>query len=292
MTFTQKVKEELARAGVGSKCCAVSEAMGMLLYSTVFSTKRIRIQSEIPSVLKRFCQLMKQAFDINTPEYRDNIIEITQEDIIKKIYDSFGYEYKNLPLQLNRAVIEEDCCKNSFLRGAFLIGGYATVSTRGYHLELVTPHYSVSRQVFSLLSEIEIPAGSVIRRGNYVLYYKNSELIEDFLSAAGAKSSSMDLMLTKVERNFRSSINRRVNCETANLDKTVNAAARHAMAIEKLKSHGVFDTLPQHMKDTAEIRLQYPELSLSELAEKFVPPVSKPGLNNRLRKLINMADKL
>lgn len=131
-----------------------------------------------------------------------------------------------------------------------------------------------------------------MRRGNHVLYYKDSVAIEDFLSATGATGAAMTLMLKKVERDLRNKVNRKVNCETANLGKTVEAAAKQIAAIEAIKQAGTYDALPANLKAAAEMRLQHPDLSLSELCPLFTPPLSRPGVNNRMRKLIQIAEEL
>ena len=170
------------------------------------------------------------------------------------------------------------------------MGGYVSTE-KGYHLELVTPHYHAARQVSALLMDMELPAGQVMRRGIHVLYYKDSASIEDFLSACGATGSAMDLMLKKVEREVRNDINRKVNCETANLTKTVGAAARQIAAIERLQAAGILEKLPEPLRQTANLRLSNPELSLAELCAASPEPISRPGLNNRLRRLVELGEE-
>ena len=291
MSFTGDIKTELCRLSVQSNCCMLAECLGMLLYANQFTIQRIRLQSESAAVRKRIAQLFVQVFDIQL-QRQENSLEVTDPEEIQRVYDAFGYAYKNGPLQLNRAMVEDDCCKNAFLRGAFLLGGYVSTPEKGYHLELVTPHYHIARQVSALLLDMEMPAGTVMRRGNYVLYYKDSVAIEDFLSATGATGAAMTLMLKKVERDLRNKVNRKVNCETANLSKTVEAAAKQIAAIETIKQAGTYDTLPANLKIAAEMRLQHPDLSLSELCPLFDPPLSRPGVNNRMRKLIQIAEEL
>ena len=187
--------------------------------------------------------------------------------------------------------MEDESSRAAFFRGAFLIGGYVSTPEKGYHLELVTPHYHAARQVSALLMDMEMPAGQVMRRGIHVLYYKDSAAIEDFLSACGATTAAMDLMLKKVERELRNDVNRRVNCETANLTKTVGAAARQIAAIERLEASGRLDNLPAPLRITAYVRKHNPEMSLAELCTLFPEPISRPGLNNRLRRLVQLGEE-
>ena len=171
------------------------------------------------------------------------------------------------------------------------MGGYVSTPDKGYHLELVTTRFHTARQVSALLQEMELTPGQVMRRGAYVLYYKDSGAIEDFLMAAGATGAAMDLMLKKVERELRNDVNRKVNCETANLTKTVGAAAKQIGAIRRLEQSGRLDTLPAPLQETARLRLDNPELSLSELCAVSPTAISRPGLNNRLRRLVQLGEE-
>ena len=201
------------------------------------------------------------------------------------------YRSINFALHLNFAILEDECCRSAFLRGAFLAGGSISTPDKGYHLELVTSHYYVARQTDALLMDMDRAPNSLMRRGYHVLYYKDGEKIGDFLSAMGATNASMELMLMKMEREMRNNINRRSNCEFANISKTVNAAVKQKQAIQKLKEQGRYDDLPAALKETAELRMRYPDLSLGELCKLFEPPISKPGLNNRIRKLIQLSEE-
>lgn len=292
MSFTTDVKNELCKAPVHPGCCAVAECFGMLLLAYRFSCEEIRIQSDGVAVRKRARALFRAAFDIELHQdpVRENLLSLTDASALRRIFAAFGYEFKNTGLLLNRAVIEEECCKSAFLRGAFLVGGYASATEKGYHLELVTSHYNISRQILSLLLDMDMAAGAVERRGTHVIYFKDSDLIERFLTTTGATGSAMTLMLHKVEKDLRNRVNRKVNCETANLDKTIEASAKQVEAINILLERGLFETLPQSLKETADIRLQHPEESLSELLQYFSPPITKPGLNNRMRKLLKLAE--
>ncbi len=291
MSFTTDTKNELCRLPLGAPCCVLAESLGMLLYANRFSEAGVRIQSDNPAVRRRAAALLHAAFRIEA-DMQGSMLSVSDKDAVERIFAAFGYGRKSIALQLNRALVEEDCCKSAFLRGVFLAGGYLSDPGRSYHLELVTSHYNVSRQVMALLLDMSMAPGLLSRRGNYVLYYKDSALIEDFLSAAGATGAAMSLMLSKVEKELRNNVNRKVNCETANLDKTLDAAARQIAAIEKLRAAGVLQTLPEPLRATAEARVQNPELSLSELLPLFDPPITRPGLNNRIRRLMKLAEEL
>ena len=293
MSFSEDIKNELCRSQIVKSCCASAECLGMLLYCNRFSADKIKLVSASHEVRKRAQILFNALFGCQlTEDGRDEALMIDDPDIIKAIFDWFGFRPVGSSLSLNRAFIEEECCKASFLRGCFLMGGYASDGHRGYHLELVTSHYSVSNQVATLLDELSMTPGAVVRRGNNVLYYKNSRLIEDFLTYIGAPNSAMDIMLRKIERSFANRINRDVNCETANFDKVVGAAGRQIAAIERIEKAGRFDDLPSELRDTALLRKNNPMASLAELAALHEPPVSKPGLSSRFKRIVKYSEEL
>ncbi len=288
MSFTTDIKHELCRVTASGEA-ALAECLGMLLFAGVLSRAQLRMGIEDATVRRRVQTLLRQTLDI-FPEEEEGLLLITDGEQLDRLYAAYGYE-SGESLPLNRAIVEDEPCKNAFLRGAFLVGGYVSTPDKGYHLELVTTHYYVARQVSALLNDMELPAGQINRRGAFVLYYKDSAAIEDFLSAIGATSAAMDLMLKKVERELRNGVNRKVNCETANLSKTVSAAARQVEAIRLLQQQGRFDSLSPQLQATALLRLEHPELSLTELCQVSETPISRPGLNNRLRRLVQLSQE-
>ena len=184
---------------------------------------------------------------------------------------------------INFAVLEEDCCRASFLRGAFLAGGSVTDPRKGYHLELATSHHSVSREMLALMREEDFSPKDAQRKGNSVIYFKQSESIENFLTAVGAPLSAMEVMNAKLEKDLRGSVNRRVNCDAANLDKVLEA-------IRRLERDKVLEKLPDKLQEAARLRMDHPEDTLSQLAERCDPPVTKSALNHRLRKLVELGN--
>lgn len=292
MSFTEEIKNELCKAQVGADCCVSAECLGMLLYCNRFATDKIRMVTASPDVRRRARLLFGICFGAELYEEgdREDTLVIDDPEVIRTIFDWYGYQFRNTALSLNRAMVEEECCKAAFLRGCFLMGGYVTAGKSGYHLELVTSHYNVSNQVSALLYEMEMEPGSVTRRSNYVLYYKNSERIETFLSAIGATGAAMDLMLQKVEKALVNKINRKVNCENANFDKTLDAANRQLDAIRHLEETGMLAELSSDLQLTAALRKSNPMAPLSELAALFDPPISKPGVSNRLKRLVKLSE--
>ena len=179
----------------------------------------------------------------------------------------------------------------SFFRGAFLAGGSVTDPKKGYHLELTTSHQNVSREMLALMRECDFTPKAAARKGNSVIYFKQSEYIEDFLTAVGAPVAAMEIMNTKLEKNLRGSVNRRVNCDAANLDKAVEAAQSQLEAIRNLERQGLLDKLPDKLQETARLRMANPEDTLSQLAQLCDPPITKSALNHRLRKLVELGEK-
>ena len=194
-----------------------------------------------------------------------------------------------MALHVNYGVLEDECCRVAFARGAFLAGGSVTDPEKRYHLELTTTHQKVARETDALLLELGYGAKLTSRGGNCVLYFKQSELIEDFLTMLGAPVCAMDVMQAKMEKDLRNGVNRRVNCETANLTKVVDAAQEQIAAIRRLQRAGGLEALPEKLRQSAQLRLENPEATLQELADMQTPPVSKSAINHRMRKLVQLA---
>ena len=295
MSFSAEVKRELCRLNISKKCCAQAEAYGILLYCNTFNSREVRIITESPYLKSRLPVLFRKAFRVQfdeVPEQEEGkgTFLIRDPEKLRRIFETFGHEMDSAPsIHVNFAVLEEDHCRTAFFRGAFLAGGSVTDPEKSYHLELVTSHYYVSRELLVLLREAGFEAKETTRKSNYITYFKQSEHIEDFLTAIGAPLAAMEIMTSKLERDLRGSVNRRVNCDSANLDKTVAAAQNQIDAIHHLKEQGTWSSLPEKLRETAELRVNNPELTLSQLAEQFQPPISKSALNHRLRKLVELS---
>ena len=224
------------------------------------------------------------------PARERSIFQITEQKKLDHIINLLGYDPRQNPvLHINFALLEDSCCRSAFLRGCFFAGGSITDPQKRYHLELATSHAQASRELDVLLRESGYPPKSVSRNGSFVTYFKQSDQIEDFLTLIGAPVAAMNVMTAKMEKDLRNSVNRRLNCDSANLDKAVLAAQEQLEAIRRLQGSGVLETLPDKLRQTAALRLSNPELTLSELAEEFDPPVTKSCLNHRLRKLVDLA---
>lgn len=295
MSFSAEIKRELCKTALNRKCCVQAEAYGVLLFCNSFRDSGIRIMTESDAFAVRLPMLFRKAFQVEfdqlppeRPGKRSFLI--TDPAKIKAIGETFGHDPgESVALHINFGVLEEEHCRAAFFRGAFLAGGSVTDPDKGYHLELVTSHYNVGREMPALLRESGFNPKSTERKANYVTYFKQSEYIEDFLTAIGSPVAAMGIMNAKVEKHLRGSINRRVNCEAANLDKTVDAAQGQLEVIRLLEARGVLDELPDKLKEAALLRRENPELTLTQLAALCDPPVSKSALNHRLRKLMAFA---
>ncbi|MBU5627163.1 DNA-binding protein WhiA [Oscillibacter sp. MSJ-2] len=299
MSFSYDAKLELCRMAVQKLCCARAEAYGILLYCNTFNTTEVRIITENSEFAQRLPKLFHRAFGLRfdrLPETEQEgklIFQITDRKKLSHIVNLLGYSpEQNLVLHVNFGLLEEECCRAAFLRGVFLAGGSSTDPQKRYHLELATSHQQAGRELESLLMDMGFHPKSVQRNGYHVTYFKQSEHIEDFLTLVGAPVAAMAVMSAKVEKDLRNSINRRLNCDTANLDKAVDAAQEQLEAIRKLMGVGLMEQLPDKLQMTAAARLENPELTLSELAETFEPPITKSCLNHRLRKIQQLAKEL
>ncbi len=295
MSFASQVKAELCRQPPRKKCCAVAMAYGALLYCNTFSPREIRLVTASGEFAALLPRLFRRAFGLGFDEQPEPEAQgkrrflITEPEKTAAVFRAFGMEPEDtLALHINLGVLESDCCRASFVRGAFLAGGSVTDPLKSYHLELVTAHASVSRELGSLLYELGFEPGQARRGANYVSYFKQSETIADFLTAIGAPVAALDVMSAKVERDMRNEINRKVNCDTANADKTVAAAQQQLEAIRAVEREYGLDGLPEGLQQAALLRIANPAASLSDLAQLSYPPVTKSCLSHRLKKLVEL----
>lgn len=299
-SFSFKAKSELCRTAVQRQCCARAECYGVLLYCNTFTMREVRIITENPGFAARLPRLFHRAFGVKFDRQPSDetpgsklIFQITDPDKLRRIVDTLGYDpLQSVVLHVNFALLEEDCCRTAFLRGAFLAGGSVTDPEKRYHLELSTSHVQASREVSALLQEMGFMPRSVMRGGSAVIYFKQSEHIEDLLTTLGAPVAATEIMTAKVDKEIRNGANRAMNCDMANVNKTLDAVAAQQEAIEALKRHGQLEKMPEKIQETARLRMQNPELPLAQLAALFDPPISKSCLNHRIRKIMEEARKL
>ena len=298
-SFSANAKAEICRNIPTRHCCALAQCFGVLLFCNSFTGENIRIITESREFAQILPKLFKKAFsmDFDVQPDPDAVgklnFQITDPDKIGDIMEWYGFDAQDtLSMHINLAVIEEDCCKAAFLRGAFLAGGSVTDPSKGYHMELNTTHQSVSREGFSLIQEaLGFSPKCAARGGGQVLYLKQSDLISDFLTYLGAHVASMGVMEAKLEKDLNNKVNRRCNCDDANISKVVEAAQEQLSAIKILRERGLYDQLPAKILQAAVAREKNPEASLTELAAMMMPAITKPAMNHRLKKLVQLAQE-
>ncbi len=295
MSFSSEAKAELCRTGFGGGCCARAELYGVLLHCNTFTPQEVRVITESGDFAERLPGLLDRAFGVRFDRLpgegeQKYIFQIMEMEKISRMIDAFGFDSRQSPvLHINFGLLEEECCRAAFLRGAFLAGGSITEPSKRYHLELVTSHAQASRELAALLTDMGRQPRQTARSGCQVTYFKSSGQIEELLTVMGAPRSALELKNTRAEKQLRNGVNRRVNCEAANLDKAVDAAQEQLLAIRRLYELDRVEGLSAQLKETIILRETYPELTLSQLAEEFDPPITKSGLNHRLRKLVELS---
>lgn len=295
MSFSYNVKVELCKEPLSHRCCLLAECYGILLFCNTFSHDCIRIVTEHGEFAARIKKLFKKTFSLefdegpqDEPDNGKYVFLMDDPEKIEKIFDAFDLSADDsVTLHLNRGVLEGDCCDIAFVRGAFLAGGSVTDPEKRYHLELTTTHNKICAETYSLLLDLDFVPKDTMRNGVCVLYFKQSDQIEDFLTAIGAPICAMEIMEAKVEKQMRNKINRVCNCDMANLNKTAAAGAEQQEAIRALKKRGLYDCLPEIIKQVAEIREADMTASLTEIAK--VLNVSKSAVNHRMRKIMELA---
>lgn len=295
MSFSNDIRDELCRILKKKPCCAMAEAYGILAFANRFSADAIRISSEHEGFVRRAQELL-----LSTLSVRFDVVcgdrwrlELYDRAEIAKVFDAFGYDAgRFVTMHFHGWFVEEDCCMAAFLRGAFLCAGVCADPAKSYHLELSSPRAAFLRELLIKTEELSFRLRLSRRQQGYLLYIKESEHIEDFLTFIGAPTSAMHVMEQKVIKDYRNLVNRQNNFECSNLQRAVSAAGNQVDAILLLAKAGRLEGLPESLRQTADIRIAYPGLSLNELCEKFEPPLSKSCLNHRLRKLSALAKSL
>lgn len=297
LSFSAGAKAEICKDLPSKRCCAVAEAFGILLYSNTFSGECIRIITESREFAIFLPKLFRKAFSLEFDEFPSVmapgklVFQITDPQKLLAIFHIYGFELeKMLSLHVNLSVLEDGCCRSAFLRGMFLAGGSVTDPAKGYHLEVATVHQAVARETYTLMEEtLGFYPKMASRNGTQVLYLKQSDLISDCLTFLGAPVAAMGIMETKLEKELKNKVNRRCNCDEANTSKVVDAAQEQLNAIRVIRRRNMMDHLPEKLRQAALAREQNPASSLTELAAMMDPPITKPAMNHRLKKLILMA---
>ena len=285
MSFSGEVKEELARHYSSARHCRMAELAAILCFCGQYGRDAdgnylIGFQTENEAARRKGFTLLQKTFNI------DSMI------LSEKQMESFCKRFGDLQSPVSQLLLKNACCQRAFLRGAFLSTGSISDPQKGYHMEFVCQDEARALQLQQVIQGFAVDAKIVIRKKYYVVYLKEGTAIVDLLNIMEAHVSLMNLENLRIVKEMRNSINRRVNCETANISKTVNAATRQIEDIEYLRDHYGLHKLPAALRQMAEVRLEYPDAPLKELGEYLDPPVGKSGVNHRLRKLSELADKI
>lgn len=286
MSFSSEVKEELAKHISPARHCRMAELAAMINYCGQYGRDSegnytIGFQMENEAARRKGFTLLQKTYNIDTDAA---IGEEQMQDFLSKT--------GSLNEPVSHLLIKNSCCQRAFLRGAFLSIGSISDPQKGYHMEFVCSFEEKARQLQSVIQGFDIDAKIVLRKKYYVVYLKEGSGIVDLLNVCEAHVSLMKLENLRILKEMRNSINRRVNCEAANITKTVNAAARQIEDIEYIRDHYGFRNLPENLRQMAEVRLENPDAPLKELGGYLDPPVGKSGVNHRLRKLSELAERI
>jgi len=289
-SFSQKTKEYLCKADMGELCCCEAEMMGIIMFAGRFKGSEIRVAMENREAVERFAELSEKCIGV-LPKVENlknsYFCTLTDKRFLEKII-----EYETTQDWFDKITEKSECCQESFLRGAFLGGGTVVDPNKNYNIEFATPSKKICEGLKALLDSMNLTLRIVERKSSYVLYTKNSEIICDVLAHMGAFSSQMEVLNVKIEREVRNEITRTSNGETANMDKVITAAIRQIRAIEKIDEKLGIDNLDEELREVAILRRDHKDLSLDQLGKKLTPPLSKSGVNHRLKKILDLAEDL
>jgi len=306
------VKEELAKHVGMARHCQLAELAAILLYCGQVQIDEqgnpaLHIRTENPSVARKYFTLLKKTFNIDTDVvlngWQDGIkggleqLTISKKDEVTRILQALKRMDKDGRIlenehRVNPMLVKNACCQRAFLRGAYLAIGSMSDPEKSYHLELVCMEPEQAKQLQEIIQGFDIEAKIVRRKKYYVVYMKEGACIVDFLNIIEAHVALMELENLRILKEMRNSINRRVNCEAANITKTVNAASKQTEDIILIRDTYGFDNLPESLRQMAQVRLEHPDATLKELGEFLTPSVGKSGVNHRLRKLSELAEKI
>lgn len=294
MSFSQQVKNELIKIEYENACCEKSLLYGMCIFGKNFTNYSVSIQTENEGIAKLYKKLIKKYCNVKasvkvSPRGRSFSILIEEKSDCDKILGAFGHNGTG-SLKINFSNFDCESCANAFLAGAFLACGTISSPEKDYHLEFTVPFLNLSKSLVTLLNESDMSPKTSNRKGYNIVYFKDSEAIEDCLYLMGASSSMFEMMNIEIVKNFRNKANRTANCEAANIERTVKASYAHIEAIDKIKKEKGLDYLKPDLREMAKLRLDNPEASLAELSA--LSGLSRSGVNHRLKKILEISQNL
>ena len=323
MSFSGTVKEELQRKIDNARHCRIAELAALIAFNGEILLDSqgqtiLRVSSENQGVIRKYFTILGKTFKINDEVSIDErivrknnrfTIDVKNQETVVKVLQAVkiltadrqpaavqGITADRQPAAMqgmvNQMVIQKNCCKRAFLRGAFLCAGSISDPKKFYHFEIVCASPEKARQMQELMQSFEIDAKIVKRKKYDVVYVKEGAQIVELLGLMGAGISLMNLENVRILKGMRNTVNRKVNCETANINKTVNAAVKQMEDIEYIQNTVGLEKLPENLEETARLRLEYPQASLKELGALLSVPLGKSGVNHRLRKISSIAEQL
>lgn len=305
MSFSFETKKELCSFVNQNAVSMRAECYGFLLFAKLFSHDKIVFNTENPYTAARFMDLMAIEFSAITEKktaltgkkdgQRLFTLSVPLSSDCERIFSELGHSRQSISLRINRANIEDEVSVSSFLRGVFLCCGSVSDPKKDYHLEFSVPYNNLCSDLCRIISEVSSRGKEprrLVRKGAFVAYIKDSEEIADLLAFIGAPIASMSLMQEKILKSIRNDVNRKMNSEMANINKTAKASAVQLEAIEKIKRLRGLDSLPDDLKSIAQLRLENPEHSLRDLGEMLLPPISRSGANHRMKRILEIAESI
>ncbi len=312
MSFSQEVKDELEKQIGQARHCRIAEIAVILmayghLVTTKTNQKQLIVATEHETIVRKYFTLLKKTFNIrngvlktdfsteNTGRtFEGTLCDETLIETVLKATKMWDEETKSMQKQsdISNVLLKSACCKRAYLRGCFLCSGSMSDPQKGYHLEYLCTKEDMANQLVQVIADFDVEAKMVKRKKYYVVYIKEGAAIVELLNVMEAHISLMNLENTRILKEIGNHTNRKVNCEAANIIKAVNAANKQIADIEKIRDMKGLDSLPSSLRDMAVVRLQYPDAPLGELGKYLEPPIGKSGVNHRLRKLGEIAEKL
>lgn len=302
MSFSSEVKKELCSSVSADKDALKAELYGILLFCKIFTSDKIIFSTENPYACKRAILLLQNLYmpiiekqsvlRAGASENHLFKVSVIDSEDCRRIFEDLGHSSSQVTLRVNRANIGSDDLSAAFIRGVFLCCGSVSSPQKNYHAEFCVPHKNLSVDLCKILSEItecSLVPKTVVRSGNYVVYFKESEQICDLLTFIGAPKNAMEIMGTKAIKLVRNNVNRRINSEVANISKIASASAKQLEIIEYIKKTKGINSLPDDLKEIAYLRLENPEMSLRDLGQNLSVPISRSGANHRMQRLLEYA---
>lgn len=296
MSFSDEVKKELCTY-INDKDKRFACLYGMLLFSRTLSAERICFQSKSKTASDTFGELFGKVFG-SRPECREStaknnkvtyIYDVTDTELIGKVFEKYHLSAGERHMG---AEIVSTGSLGVFTAGVFLACGSVNDPEKEYHLEFTSPEEALAHELTALLADIGVTAGLTVRRGQYVVYIKGSESIEDTLTFIGAQQCTLELMNVKIYKDVRNKANRITNCDNANINKVVNASMKQVEDIRLIASTAGLDILSEELREVAELRLSSTGLSLQDIGDSLSVPISRSGVNHRLKKIAKIADEI